>query len=291
VAGVFSFNLQSSDSVANYLVAKKCRFVQWGRNYVWVGQGDSTRLQEIPATRMGERTRAYLAGPSKSSLGDIAPVAYLFDRSLWKTAKMVKVSSTLEVQTASDITFDFLDIPLEANDWPHYENSFYTALADPRAYHPLPLPGRMEGEGFRGIAAGVGVVTTDSTTGEEAVVLDAEAWAEYNVSVAGAVNRKMAVRYRSAGGARIGLSLAGQAVPAELVLPVAADWNEAVLDGLDLPPGTYTLRVSGLSGTCVLDWIDITPAVPLGFGAALDRAAARFSLAEALPLSISSARR
>lgn len=262
VAGVFSFNIQSSDGVANYLVAKKCRFVQWGRNYIWVGQGDSARLQEIPSTRMGERTRTYLAGPSKSSLGDIAPVAYLFDRGLWKTAKMVKVSSTLEVQTASDITFDFLDIPLEANDWPGYENAFYGALADPRAYHPLNLPGRLEGEGFLGISAGVSVVTADSTTGEEAVVLDAGAWAEYKVSATGTVNRKMAIRHRSTGGAKISLSLTGQAVPAELVLPVSADWNESVLDGLDLPLGTYTLRVSGLSGTCVLDWIDVTPAVP-----------------------------
>jgi hypothetical protein len=260
VAGVFSFNLQSSDSVANYLVAKKCRFVQWGRTYIWVGQRDSARLQEIPPSRMGERTRAYLATTPKLSLGDIAPVAYLFDRRLWKTAQMVQVSSTLEVQTASDITFDFLDIPLAANEWTRYENAFYAALAEPRAYHPLLLPGRLEGEGFMGVSAGVSVVTADSATGDEAVSLGAGAWAEFRIAVATGKTHAFTLRYHSVGGAKISLTHMGQAVPMELDLPASADWKEAVFEGLDLASGTYALRVSGISGTCVLDWIDIAPA-------------------------------
>jgi hypothetical protein len=268
VAGVFSFNLQSSDSVANYLVSKKCRFVQWGRTYVWGGQRDSSRLREIPLSRMGERVRTFLGGTAKNvSFGDLAPVAYLFDRRLWKTAQMVKVSSTMEVQNASDITFDFLDIPQDANDWQGYENAFYAALTDPRAYHALPLPGRLEGEGFTGMSAGVSVIASDSATGgEEAVVLGVGAWTEYKISVATGSIHEFTLRYHSVAGAKIGLSLgsqvAGQGVPVELDLPASDDWNESVLDGLDLAPGTYTLRISGISGTCVLDWAAIAPAAP-----------------------------
>jgi hypothetical protein len=255
VAGIFSYNLQSADSVANYLVAKKCRFVQWGRTYTWGGQRDSSRLQEIPLSRMGERVRVYLAGTSKVSLGDLAPVAYLFDRGLWKTAQMVKVSSKLEVQTASDITFDFLDVPLAANDWSRYENGFYAALADPRAYHPLALPGRLEGEGFTGMSAGVGVLTSDSTTGEEAVAMGVGNWTEYKISVAAAGNQKLTLRYRTGGGARLSLGLPGKPILAEIDLPASASWTETVLDSLPLEAGTYVLRITTTSGSCNIESI------------------------------------
>src|SRR5690606_10707874 len=176
VAGVFSYSLQTSDSVSNYLVAKKCRFVHWGRGYVWGGKPDSLGLARIPASRMGSKVRNRLAAvPHMLGLGDMAPVAYLFERGVWKNADKVKVSANLEVRPASDITFDFLDIPGSANVWADYATEFYATLANPEAYHPIVLPARFEAEAYLG-NRGAAIASQDSTTGEEGIGFPAAGW-------------------------------------------------------------------------------------------------------------------
>jgi hypothetical protein len=259
VAGVYSYNLQGYDTVANYLVARKCRFVQWGRNYTWLGNPDTSRVKEIPLSRMGERTRAFLAGAAgRLSLGDIAPAAFLYRRSLWKSADMVKVSRTIEVRPASDITFDFLDIPEGANDWQPYQDEYYATLSDPRAYHPIAVPGRVEAEAFLGMDQVAGLVI-DSIAGTEGCGYAAGSWSEYKLASAAAGDQKATVRYRSGGGAKLSFSQGAGAVLAELVLPPSADWAEADLPALTFLAGTQVLRVTVSGGSCNLDWLDFQP--------------------------------
>ncbi|MDB5105095.1 MAG: hypothetical protein JWP91_2784 [Fibrobacteres bacterium] len=261
VAGVFSYSLQNNDSIANYLVAKNCRFVQWGRTYTWGGKPDTARIAQVPLSRMGERVRAYLSGnKDRMSFGDLAPVAFLFRRGAWMGANMVKVSSTLEVQPASDITFDFLDIPFGANDWPAYEEEFYRALSDPAAYHPIAeAPGRFEAEGLSGGAAVGGLPVDSVTAGVDGIGFSANGSADYKLTVSKAGAYRMTVRYRTGGGARIAISAAGGAVLGELPLPASYAWAEAVLDSLPLEAGPLTLRVTGIGGSFNLDWMDLRP--------------------------------
>lgn len=260
VVGIFSYSIQpQADSLAMYLVAKKCRFLHWGRNYSWSGALDAPRLSDIPLSRMGERVRTFLAAsPNQQSFGDLAPMAFLFRRGLWRKADMVKVTSTLEVQPASDITFDFLDVPPAANDWALYGEEFFSTLSNPRAYHAAVLPGRLPAEAMIGMA-GVGRIAVDSSVGAAGSAFGAGNWADYKVSVAQAGDYRLTLRYRSTGGARLSIGMPGQGSPAEITLPASAAWNDATLDALPLQAGTYVLRLSGVSGSCNLDWLDFQP--------------------------------
>lgn len=261
VAGIFSYTLQNYDSAANYLVARKCRFVQWGRTYTWMGVHDTSLVSKVPLSRMGERTRQFLLPRTTTlPLGDISPVAYLFRRGLWKSADMVKVSRTIEVRPASDINFDFLDIPAAGNDWQGYQDEFYATMGDMRAYHPVAVPGRLEAEGFVGMngIGGVGYIVIDSATGGEGANCSPGDWMDYRIEPATAGDFKATARYRAGGGAKLLFSLGGQPAFAELVLPPSPDWAEAVLPALPLAAGTHTLRVT-VTENANLDWIDFSP--------------------------------
>ena len=262
VAGIFSYSMQNHDSAANYLVARKCRFVHWGRTYTWLGAHDTSLVAKVPLSRMGERTRQFLLGSAtRLPLGDLSPVAYLFRRGLWKSADMVKVSRAIEVRPASDINFDFLDIPAAANDWQGYQDEFYATLADMRAYHPIALPGRVEAEAFVGMngIGGVGNMIVDSATGNEAANCSIGDWLDYRIEPAAAGDFKATARYRSGGGAKLLFSLGAQPAFAELVLPASVDWAEAVLPVLPLATGPQTLRVTVTGGETNLDWLELRP--------------------------------
>ncbi|MDB5049184.1 MAG: Pectate lyase/Amb allergen [Fibrobacteres bacterium] len=257
VAGVFSYNLQATDSIANYLVAKKCRFVQWGRTYTWGGVQDTARIQEIPLSRMGERVRNFLkAGTTKITLGDLAPVAYLFHRGLWKNAQTVTVSAKLEVQAASDITFDFLDIPASANDWQGFNDEFYATLADPGLYAPKALPAAIEAEAYTG-KSGAGGFVLDSAVGSMGVSYPAGAWTEYRVSASGAGKFAVALHYRSAAGGHMAIGLPGLPPLVESDLPAASAWSAAALDSIPLGAGTTVLRITSTVGKIDLIGIDL----------------------------------
>ena len=256
VAGVFSYNINAADSAAGYLVAKKCRFVQWGRTYTWAGRQDTARIKDIPQTRMGEKVRAFLsAGVTKITLGDLAPAAFLFHRGLWKTVNMVKVSSALEVQPASDITFDFLDVPPEANDWQAYNDEFYSTLADPAAYHPKAVPGALPPEGYAA-RTGISPIPFDSAEGAAGIALPQGAWSEYRISAATPGRHAVVFRYRCGAGGRIGIGLAGQPA-AETDLPASIPWMEATSDSLSLDAGPAILRISSVLGKIDLIGMEI----------------------------------
>jgi len=259
VAGIYTYSMQPEDTVANYLVARKCRFVQWGRGYVWGGQADTSQIRSIPSTLMGERLRNYLFQNTKSlPFGDIAPVAFLFNPTVWKSADIVKVSRSMEVQPASDITFDFVDIPLAANNWDGYQSEFYASLIRSGAYHPIALPGRVEAEAYNAMSK-VTVQLADSTTGNESVTYADSGSTDHRITSAGG---PMAAKilYRSAAGAKLDLFLDhASASAATFTLPAASDWTEADMPALALDPGEHVLHVTISGGSAVLDWMDFHP--------------------------------
>lgn len=202
VAGIYSFTINGFDSTANYVVAKKCRFVEWGLGYVWGGALDTARLAEIPASIMGQNIRAQLIGPrTRLNFGDLAPAAYLFSKRAWKSADMVKVSSKMVIQPASDITFDFLSIPSDGNDFDRFQDEVLATFSDINVYSPKALPGSVPAEGYIG-NSGTGLFALDSAAGTNGVSYPLGAWSEYRVSVAAAGNYAATFLYRcGAGGA------------------------------------------------------------------------------------------
>lgn len=256
VAGVFSFAIHSTDTLALYLVAKKCRFVQWGRRFTWGGGPDQIRLADIPGSRMGDSVRAFLnRNQNELSFGDLAPAAFLFRKGVWNSAEMRVVSAQLAVAPASNITFDFLDIPGSANDWQKYADEFTAALSDIQAYRSIPLPSRFDAEGYLG-NAGVRFLVVDSTRDEAAVAVQGGGWIDYRVSVAQGGEQAFTVRYRSAAGGRLVLGRPGLAPTATIELPAAPDWAETPAVPAVLEPGTYMLRMGLESGAADIDWFE-----------------------------------
>ena len=73
--------------------AKKCRFLQWGRNYTWAGTADTTRHRN-PSIDPHGRGGIPGARPVRrpSPFGDLARWPTCSGAAAWKTADMVKVS-------------------------------------------------------------------------------------------------------------------------------------------------------------------------------------------------------
>lgn len=258
VAGTYTYSMQPEDTVANYLVARKCRFVQWGRDYVWGGTPDTSRIRDIPPTIMGERLRVYLAQNTKTlPFGDLAPVAFLFNPRVWKSADIVKVNRSMEVQPASDITFDFVDIPEAGNDWAGFQSEFYAGITQARAYHPIALPGKVEAEAYSDMSK-VTVQIADSTTGNESGAYADGGYGDYRITSAGG-SFQAKIRYRSAGGAKLDGALDHASAPTvSLTLPPASDWGEADLPALALDPGEHVLSFTISGGSASMDWVDFT---------------------------------
>ena len=255
VAGIYTYQMHPDDTVANYLVARKCRYLQWGRQYIWGGKPDTSLIKSVPPTLMGERVKAYLANNTKfMPFCDIAPVGFLFRRSVWRGADIVKVSRSMDVKPASDLTFDFVDIPEGANDFNGYQTEFYAALTDARAYHALPLPGRVEAEAYASQVKASPLVL-DSASWNEGCVYGEGGYADYNANSTGG-GFAGTIRYRSANGAKLSLSIDQGPAAAELALPPASEWTEADLPSLAFPGGDHKLRISVSGGTATFDWLD-----------------------------------
>jgi hypothetical protein len=256
IAGAFTLTIQSYDSAANYLTARKCRFVEWGYGYVWAGRLDTTRLDEIPLSGIGGRVRNHLYGNRAAlAFGDLAPAAYLFNPRVWKTANMVKISSNLSVQPASDITFDFLNIPATANDWNLYQDEVFATLGNPDVYKPKALPGLVEAEGYLN-QSGASAIAPDSAGGFGGVACPAGTWAEYKVSAASAGKFSIVFHYRSGAGGRISIGHPGAAALGGADLAPSIVWAEAAGDSISLEAGTSVLRVESAAGKIDLTGID-----------------------------------
>ncbi len=256
VAGVYSYTLSSFDTVANYLVAKKCRFVQWGRTSSFGGATDTLRLSSLPTTRMGENISAFLyANRGVLAYGDLAPIAYLFDHRLWKSANLVKVSPKLLVQPASDITFDFLDVPGNNNDFALYQDEVLSTLSDSNAYKPNVLPGILAAEAYLG-NYGITHFDLDTAMGSTGVTYSAGAWTDYKVSVGFGTKYVFSFHYKGAGGT-LSIGYAGQASLKEITLPPSVDWTDSFKEAVILDGGIAVLRLSCTAGSFNVESLDI----------------------------------
>jgi hypothetical protein len=257
VVGIFSFSINSADTIANFIVSKKCRYLQWGRNYSWGGTLDVARLNKIPKSIMGDQVYRKLAGsPNQLSFGDLAPIAYLFNKGVWKTVDMVKVSSNLVVQPASDITFDFLDIPANANDYSLFQDEVFSTFSDTSAYEPKTVPGVFAAEAYLG-NFGISSFSLDSVTGTTGVTYVKDAWTDYHISVATVGKYSITFRYRSDLGGIMSIIQLGSGASGEVSFPASKDWSTNSLDSVSLNAGTSVLRIRSLSGKVDLESLDI----------------------------------
>jgi hypothetical protein len=266
---ILGFHINAEDSLATYIVSKRCRTIHWGRGYSWnnyAGKTDPANLSLLPNNWMGQRMRAYFqVFKDKLPLGDLAPAAYMINHSLWKSATQARIAFPLTVTPGSNLAFDFLDIPVEANDWAGFEKEFFSALSNPLAYRPQTLPGTLEAESFSNLSgARIGVTDSaalkaDSNYAFNAVAgIGPGAWCDYSVfAPAGAYNAVVA--YRSREGAKLTLGPAGAPL-AEIVLPPSSAWTTATAPLTVAAGGNATWRVTASSGSFDLDRIDL--AVP-----------------------------
>jgi hypothetical protein len=260
VAGIFSFSTSSYDTLAAYLVSKNCRFVQWGRTYSWgettVGL-DTTSLANLPANRMVDNLRYWLYNNRpRLTFSDLAPLVYLFDKQAWKTTNMVKVSSRLVVQPASDITFDFLDIPVEANDWDRYQTAFFTTLLNDNLYQPKQLPATFDAEAYSS-HAGTGLFFLGPTTGPSGVAFPTGAWTEYKVNSPRPEKYTLTLRYRSVSGGRLSIGFKNQADAVAVAIPASSGWTKIATESISFDAGVSLLRIGSMNGKVDLSSIEI----------------------------------
>jgi hypothetical protein len=264
VMAVFPFTLNGYDSLATYLVAKRCRLIVWGGDYVWKSALDTAWIHALPGgSRLHERMRSTLLSGARAGwnrLGDIAPLAYLSDRRAWTGAEMAKVSLPLQMLPASSLAFDFLHVPAAANAWPVYGEAFLAALGDTLAYAPAPLPGRLEAEAYAGRFNARGTLTAQGsapdTSRGDAMAGSTGAWLEFKVSSAEAAPARAVARCRAPAGGRLSLAYAGGPVLAEILLPPGEDWAEVGAD-MAVEAGEGTLKATWSEGTFDLDWMEI----------------------------------
>jgi hypothetical protein len=260
VMSVFPFSINRYDSLANYLVAKRCRLIVWGGDYLWKTGMDTAWAGALPGgSRLHERLRSSLRS-GWNQLGDMAPIAYLSDRRAWTGAEMAKVSLPLQMFPASSLAFDFLHIPAAANAWPVYGAELLAALGDSNAYAPALLPGRLESEAYSGRFAARGTLTAPGsapdTSRGDAMAGAAGAWLEFRVSSPADAPARAVVRYRAPAGGRLSLAFAGGPVLAEIILPPAGEWAEVEAD-MAVEAGQGTLKATWSEGAFDLDWMEI----------------------------------
>lgn len=264
VAAIYPFSVNSRDTLAAYLVAKRCRLVVWGGGYIWRKVPDAANMARLPGNLLGERVRDMLypgGRPGRVSLGDLAPVAFLFRPGTWTGASRARISPALTVQPASALSFDFLDIPEAANAWDAFQEEFFASLADASAYAPAPVPGRLEAEGYsarsgaRPIVSDPGSVA-DTSMAHDAMRGTAGAWMEVRAAADTARSYAVSVRCRSSAGGRLAIGAPGGPFLAELAVPAGAAWT-LVDANVMLVAGTQNIRIAWSAGAIDVDWVEL----------------------------------
>jgi hypothetical protein len=246
VFGTYNQDLNGRDSLATFLVAKKCRFVEWGRDYRWAGAGRPAN--PIAGNRMGLRLAASrdTTKAVRDFFADFAGLAYLADPHAWKTARGARlVSPPMNVTLGVEGTFDFVDIPQEANDWALMEQVFFATLGDSTTYHPWPVPGTIAGVSFRNMSG----VSADSVAGEGDIARDIGPgdWMDFPLEPASEGNYDLTLRYQCDAQARVRAVGQDAASAAELQLAAGAAWNEEQIR-IHLKRGPQLLRLSTAEG-------------------------------------------
>lgn len=261
VFGVNNGNYNDADSLAIAVVARKARFVEWSRNYVWDFSWSPTISPGmIPRNRFGELLYNQLSAvsplPSKgfSIYGDFGAATFLYQRKVWRTADAVDYAGApLNAVISVSPPFDFLDIPDAANDWNAIEGEFYATVANPAAYHPCPWVTGVNAAAYWGSSG----IVVDSNVTEHAEVTHWSgngAWVEYRIQVDSTADYALDIRYQSDTASRLQISDSPAGAPVMVDLPAMPGWSVASAV-LPLSAGTHILRVENLQGRFSLEWI------------------------------------
>jgi hypothetical protein len=209
--------------------------------------------------RFGDAIRALYAPVAAaptwaySYFGDFGPATWLYRRAVWKSAvPALYAGPPLKAAPAAGPVYDFVDIPLAANDWAAMMDEFYAAVEDPGAYRPWRLPGAVEGEAY----ASAFHASVDSLPGGEALALkDNAAFAEFAVAADSARTYAVELRYRADSTATLALTVDPGPPAAQTItvpLPGSKDWATVTVT-LPIPAGRHRLRVAALKGPLGLD--------------------------------------
>lgn len=258
VFGIYSHSQNGKDSLATYVVARRCRFVAWGRDYYWSGPGPSA--VPLPSNWLGRKLAAN-RDSSTSPLdffADIAALPYLVEGRSWKSARGARVlSPPLNTTLEAGGPVDFIDIPQDANDWAMMDGAFFSALADSAAYHPWPVPGQVEGVSFRAMSG----AAVDSVAGEGDIVagIGEGDWVEYALDAAAEGSYDLILRNRCDTPAKVRVTDGGSAAQAEMHLPADTEWVETWVR-VRLGKGVRKVRLATSEGAWQLSRLRLEPA-------------------------------
>jgi hypothetical protein len=264
IFGANNGNYNNGDTLALALVAKKARFVEWGRDYAWPAQTITWTPPDMPAHPLGEALRFLYRTDSLGRAwafpyyADFGAATFLFKREVWRNARAVDLKGPpLLAETSLRTAFDFVDIPREANDWGAIQAEFFATVTSPSAYHPFPLLGQIEAEAYRAVAN----VSADSSAEEVEFIASwkaAGAYAEYSVQVDKTGDYTMEFRYRAATAGALKVSDAALGDSTLVDLPISAAWTSVKAD-LHLAAGARILRLESTKGPMELNWIRTVP--------------------------------
>lgn len=251
VFGIYNQGLNGKDTLAAFVVARKCRFVEWGRDYYWSGPGPSAA--PLPGNWLGLKLKASRDSATSPQLffADFAALGFLTDSRTWSSARSALATSPpLDAHLGGSGPGDFVDIPKEANDWALMDKLFFSILADSGAYHPWPVTGPIAGVSFRAMSG----VAVDSVAGEGDIVTEIGTgdWVDYAVEAAADEDYDLVIRYRglTAGKVQVG----GEDVD----LPAGSGWREA-RTRISLKQGAQTVRLATVSGSWQLSRLTWEP--------------------------------
>lgn len=245
VFGAYNNTLNGKDSLASYLVASRCRFVEWGRDYFWAGGSPSAAA--LPTNRLGAQLKAWRDTTSLPQLffADFSALAFLADNQAWTSARgAMALSPPLGASLGGQGPFDFVDIPQDANDWAAMDSAFFAILGNPDAYHPWPAPGTIAGAAFRAMSG----AALDSIAGEgDIAVLGSGDWLDYAITADSAGDYDLILRNRCDTLGTVRIAGEDSASRAEVTLPAGTGWVET-RTRLPLKKGVQTIRLTTLNG-------------------------------------------
>lgn len=246
------------DSLAVFLVARKCRFVAWAEeDFGWSGSSAvlPPSAPVVPGM-LGLHLASRHAGAKSTTalFGDLSAAAWLFDPRLYRMARGLDAQAPplSAASPAHPLRPDFLDIPAGATDYPGLVENSYAALASPEAYHPWQVPGLIEAEGFQS-AAGATLAASDNLEEGAMGSLDPGDWMEYRLDPGVAGEYTVTIRGHCEGQGRLEIIPAGGGPISTADLPGPA-WT-LVSAKIFLPGEPAPVRLRVTAGACTLDWL------------------------------------
>jgi hypothetical protein len=262
VFGTFNFNRPNEDTLAVYLISKKCRFVAWGRGYTWVPTFDRETVNPTPGTRYGgELWNRYLSTTSPFDFfGDLSGLAFAYEKRVFNqaySANLEKYGGTPVLNVPAP--FDFIEIPVAANNFSMIQSTFWKVISMPEAYHPWPIPGKIAAVAYSALSGG----KVDSSGERQAEVLagmQVGMWADFRIQSDSVGAYRLEVKCRSRGGGHLDVSLNSGPVAFGFDIPADSSWStlQSALGALKSSGGIDTVRIISSAGTIDLDGLNVS---------------------------------